>query len=102
MVESLAMVALITAIIVGLPCLLVRPLFVAIADRIAGRKASARELQDLKDRLGSAERELRSLRVQVIELESHQEFASKLLEDLSADREGLAEGSRKGPSESPV
>ena len=79
-------VALIVSIIVGLPCLLVRPLLLAIADRIAGKKASNKELQDLRSRIIILEDELRSLRVHVIGIESSQEFSNKLLENLRSER----------------
>lgn len=77
-------IGLILMICIALPCLLVRPLFLAIADRIAGKKTNAREIQEMKDRLELLESELRNVRVQVIGLESQQEFSSKLLEDLKA------------------
>lgn len=79
-------IGLIMMIIVALPCLLVRPLFLAIADRIAGKKSNAREIQELKDRIASLEDQLRSVRVQVISIESSQEFSNKLLEDLKAQK----------------
>lgn len=77
-------IGLIIMIIVALPCLLVRPLFLAIADRIAGKKSNAREIEDMKARIATLEHELRSVRVQVISIESNQEFSNKLLEDLKA------------------
>lgn len=80
-------VGIIMMIIVALPCLLVRPLFLAIADRIAGRKGSAKEIEDLKTKVQLLESEVRAMRVQVIGLESNQEFSTKLLEDLKAKTE---------------
>ncbi|MBX9689785.1 MAG: hypothetical protein K2X27_23955 [Candidatus Obscuribacterales bacterium] len=89
--EWLWSLGIITIIIVALPCLLVRPLFLAIADRIAGKKSNAREIQDLKDRIDNLEQSLRSVRVQVISLESSQEFSTKLLEDLKAEKKKEAD-----------
>lgn len=80
-------VAIIVAIVVGLPCLLMRPLLIAIADRIAGKKYNSKELAEMKSRMASMEQELRALRVQVIGIESSQEFSNKLLENLRSDRE---------------
>ena len=80
--EILWSIGIICMIIVALPCLLVRPLFLAIADRIAGKKGSAKEIQEMKARIELLEHELRSVRVQVISIESSQEFSNKLLEDL--------------------
>ena len=79
-------VALIVSILVGLPCVLVCPLLLALADRIAGKKASNKELQDLRSRIIILEDELRSLRVHVIGIESSQEFSNKLLENLRSER----------------
>jgi len=79
-------IGLIVMIVVALPCLLLRPLFLAIADRIAGRKSSAKELQELKDRILALENNLRSVSHQVITLESSQEFSNKLLEDLKSGK----------------
>jgi hypothetical protein len=79
-------VGLIVMIVVALPCLLLRPLFLAIADRIAGRKSSAKEIQELKDRILALENSLRSVSHQVISLESSQEFSNKLLEDLKSGK----------------
>lgn len=73
-------------IIVALPCLLVRPLFLAIADRIAGKKSNAKEIQEMKARIELLESELRSVRVQVISIESSQDFSNKLLEDLRSEK----------------
>jgi hypothetical protein len=73
-------------IVVALPCFILRPLFLAIADRIAGKKSNAKELQEMKDRLEVLERNMRSVTQQVIGLESSQEFSNKLLEDLKGDR----------------
>ncbi len=84
--EWLWSVGIISIIIVALPCLLVRPLFLAIADRIAGKKGDSRELEEMKLRISSLEHELRSVRVQVISIESTQEFSHKLLEDLKAQK----------------
>lgn len=75
-------VGLIMMIVVALPCLLVRPLFLAIADRIAGKKANGRELEDMRTRIQVLENEVRTMRVQLISVESNQEFSNKLLEDL--------------------
>lgn len=75
-------IGLIVMISIALPCLLLRPLFLALADRIAGKKSNARELQEMKDRINNLENEVRHMRVQVISIESNQEFSSKLLEDL--------------------
>lgn len=80
-------VGIIMMIIVALPCLLVRPLFLAIADRIAGKKTNAREIEELKNKIQLLESEVRQMRVQVIGLESHQEFSDKLLEDMKAKTE---------------
>lgn len=79
-------IGLIMMIIVALPCLLVRPLFLAIADRIAGKKSNTREIEEMKSRIAALEHELRSVRVQVISIESNQEFSNKLLEDLKANK----------------
>ena len=80
-------VGIIMIIIVALPCLLVRPLLLAIADRIAGKKSSARELDEMKTRIYALESEIRTMRVQMIGIESHQEFSNKLLEDLKEKAE---------------
>lgn len=80
-------VTLITSIVVGLPCLLVRPLLLAIADRISGKKSSAKEIQEMKNRIATLEQELRSLRVHVIGIESSQEFSNKLLETMRTEKE---------------
>lgn len=86
-------IGIIIMICIALPCLLVRPLFLAIADRIAGKKSNARELQELKDRISYLENRLDGVRSQVIgletktaEIESSQEFSHKLLEDLKAKK----------------
>lgn len=84
--EWLWSIGIITMIIVALPCLLVRPLFIAIADRIAGKQHGAKELQDLKLRIETLEHELRTVRVQVISIENTQEFSTKLLEDLKSQK----------------
>jgi hypothetical protein len=73
-------------IIVALPCFILRPLFLAIADRIAGKKSNAKEIQEMKDRIEVLERNLRSVTQQVIGIESSQEFSSKLLEDLRSGK----------------
>jgi type III secretory pathway component EscR len=78
---------LIVMIIVALPCLLVRPLLIAIADRIAGKKSNAQEIQEMKNRIETIEHNLRSVTQQVIGLESSQEFSSKLLENLKLENE---------------
>lgn len=80
-------VAIIVSIVVGLPCLLVRPLLVAIADRISGKKYNAKELIEMKTQMAAMEQELRALRVQVIGIESSQEFSNKLLENLRSEKE---------------
>jgi hypothetical protein len=80
-------VGIIMMIIVALPCLLVRPLFLAIADRIAGKKGNAKEIEELKTKVQLLESEVRAMRVQVIGLESNQEFSTKLLEDLKSKSE---------------
>ncbi|MBX9569729.1 MAG: hypothetical protein K2X77_12605 [Candidatus Obscuribacterales bacterium] len=80
-------IGIIMMIIVALPCLLVRPLFLAIADRIAGKKGNAKEIEELKTKVHLLESEMRAMRVQVIGLESNQEFSTKLLEDLKAKSE---------------
>ncbi len=80
-------VGIIIMIIVALPCLLVRPLFLAIADRIAGKKSNAREIQEMKDRIEKLERDLKNLNTQVIGIESSQDFSNKLLEDLKTKQE---------------
>lgn len=82
--ELLLSIAVITSIIVGLPCLLVRPLLVAIADRIAGKKSGAKEMQEMKVRIECLEKEMKNLRVHLISVESSQEFSNKLLEDLKS------------------
>lgn len=82
--EILLFIVVITSIIVGLPCLLVRPLFVAIADRISGKQGGSREIKELKVRVESLEKEVRTLRVQVISLESSQEFSNKLIENMKS------------------
>jgi hypothetical protein len=87
-------VGIIMMIIVALPCLLVRPLFLAIADRIAGKKSNAREIQEMKERINSLEDELRHMRVQVISIESNQEFSTKLLEDLK-EKSGKAKAEQQ-------
>jgi hypothetical protein len=79
-------VGLIVMIIVALPCLLLRPLFLAIADRIAGKKTNAKEVQELKERVATLEHHLRAVSQQVISLESSQEFSTKLLEDMKSER----------------
>lgn len=84
--EWLWSIGIITMIIVALPCLLVRPLFIAIADRIAGKQHGTKELQDLKLRIETLEHELRTVRVQVISIENTQEFSTKLLEDLKSQK----------------
>lgn len=86
-VDPFLSVAIIVSIVVGLPCLLVRPLLVAIADRIAGKKYNSKELAEMKARMANMEQELRALRVQVIGIESSQEFSNKLIENLRTDRE---------------
>ncbi len=86
--EWLWSIGIIAIIIVALPCLLVRPLFLAIADKIAGKKGNAQEIEDMKNRIMVLENELRSVRVQVIHIESTQEFSTKLLEDLKAEKSG--------------
>lgn len=75
-------IGIIIMIVVALPCLLLRPLFLALADRIAGKKSNAREIQEMKDKIASLEDQVRHMRVQVISIESNQEFSTKLLEDL--------------------
>ncbi len=80
-------IGIIIMISVALPCLLLRPLFLALADRIAGKKSNAREIQEMKDRIASLEEQVRHMRVQVISIESNQEFSNKLLEDLK-DKSG--------------
>lgn len=80
-------IGIILMIVVALPCLLVRPLFLAIADRIAGKKGNAKEIEELKTKVQLLESEMRAMRVQVIGLESNQEFSTKLLEDLKSKSE---------------
>ena len=84
--EMVWSIGLIIMIVVSLPCLLLRPLFLALADRIAGKKTNAKEIQEMKDRIEILERNLRSFSQQVISLESSQEFSSKLLEDLKGEK----------------
>jgi predicted nucleic acid-binding Zn-ribbon protein len=68
--------------------------FLAIADRIAGKKSNAREIQEMKERINSLEDELRHMRVQVISIESNQEFSTKLLEDLK-EKSGKAKAEQQ-------
>lgn len=82
--EIFLLLVVVTSIIVGLPCLLVRPLFMAIADRISGKQGGSREIKELKTRVDSLEREVRTLRTQVISLESSQEFSNKLIETMKS------------------
>ena len=84
--EMVWSIGLIIMIVVSLPCLLLRPLFLALADRIAGKKTNAKEIQEMKDRIEILERNLRSFSQQVISLESSQEFSSKLMEDLKGEK----------------
>lgn len=92
--QLVLVVALTTTIVVGLPCLLVRPLLIAIADRISGKRGSAKEIQEMKNRISSLEQELRSLRVHVIGIESSQEFSNKLLESIRTEQQ---DAGRKEP-----
>lgn len=89
-VQIALLVAITTAIVIALPCLLVRPLLVAIADRISGKKVTSKEIQDMKNRITFLEHELRSVKVQVIGIESAQEFSNKLLENQQASKERTA------------
>lgn len=79
-------ILLTTAILVGLPCLLVRPLFLAIADRISGKHGSSRQLGIMEAKIAELEAETRALRVQIIHMEQEQSFNSKLLQDLQQEQ----------------
>ncbi|MBY0356951.1 MAG: hypothetical protein K2W82_03035 [Candidatus Obscuribacterales bacterium] len=82
--EILCFIAVITAIIVGLPCLLLRPLFIALADRIAGKDGSRKQLKELNSRIELLEKEITALKVQMISIESVQEFSNKLVEEVKS------------------
>lgn len=87
-------IGIIVMIIVALPCLLVRPLFLAIADRISGKKTNTKEIQEMKDRIALLEKELRHVSTQMISMESSQEFSNRLLEDLRSEKERKEEKPR--------
>lgn len=79
-------ILLTTSIIVGLPCLLVRPLFLAIADRISGKHGSSRQLGLMETKIAELEAETRALKVQIIHMEQEQAFSNKLLHDLKQEQ----------------
>jgi cell division protein FtsB len=71
-------ITLVVAIIFIPPVLLLRPLVVSIADKIAGKHANADELKALKTRVLVLEQEVTDLRTRCITLEDTHEFTKKL------------------------
>ncbi len=54
----------------------------SLADFISGKRAGAKELQELKERLKGLEGELSEMREKFVSLEEANDFSMKLLEDL--------------------
>lgn len=75
------------AIVVGFGLLIVtpafvfRPLVLALADRIAGKKAGNADIRELKERVARLEGELMEVRCTVIEMENTHEFTKKLTDE---------------------
>jgi hypothetical protein len=63
------------------PAFLFRPLIIALADRIAGKKAGNADIKELRERVARLEGELMEVRCTVIEMESSQEFTKKLTDE---------------------
>jgi hypothetical protein len=69
------------------PVVLFRPLVLAIADRISGKKAGGAEVALLRKRVEALEQQLSSLQPRVLHVEEASEFSKKLLEDLKKPAE---------------
>ena len=74
-------VVLIIFLVVVAPVLLFRPLVNSVADRIAGKRPGAKELEELKKRVIMLEGEVNEMRTKYEALEESQDFSRKLLED---------------------
>ena len=63
------------------PAIVFRPLVIALADRIAGKKAGNADIRELKERVARLEGELMEVRCTVIEIENTHEFTKKLTDE---------------------
>lgn len=79
-------------LLVVTPAVLFRPLVIALADRISGKKAGNSDIKELRDRVKRLEGELMEMRCTVIAIESSQEFHLKLTDEKEKPR---IAGSRK-------
>lgn len=66
------------AVLIVAPAFVFRPLIIALADRIAGKKAGNADIKELKERVARLEGQLMDVRCTVIEMENSQEFTKKL------------------------
>lgn len=80
--EIAASVVIIVLVVVLAPILLFRPLVNSIADRIAGKRPGAKEIEALHERVAMLEGEINDMRTKYAALEDSQEFSRKLLEDM--------------------
>ncbi len=69
------------ALLVIPPVILLWPLVHSVADRISGKKSGAKEIADLKKRIGSLEGVISDLQNKVHVIEESKEFSQKLIED---------------------
>jgi hypothetical protein len=69
------------------PVFLFRPLVIAIANRIAGKRGDSQDVVLLKKRVESLEQQLAALQHRLITVEDCSEFSKKLLEDMKKPTE---------------
>lgn len=77
---TLLVLVLCCAIVCIPPFLLLRPLAVAIANRIAGKRNDSQDVKELKNRVEMLEKELSTLQHRVIHVEEKAEFQAKLID----------------------
>jgi hypothetical protein len=77
------MVPLVALIIFVPPVFLFRPLVLAIADRIAGKRADSGEVKMLKQKIEGLEAQVAVLQHRIVVVEDSSEFSKRLLEDIS-------------------
>lgn len=71
------------AIIFIPPVLLMRPLIIAIANRINGKNVNTQELKLLKEKVQALEDQVMEMRGRMLSMEDSHDFSRKMLEDVT-------------------
>ncbi len=79
-------VVIVFAIVFITPVVLLRPLIMSIADRIAGKKSNADEVKALKAKVSALEQELGDMRGRLLAIEDSHDFSRRLAQEKDKER----------------